>query len=446
MPPIKGRLLERRPIVVPVHCFKSAFGQRHLRPKPPITTTIGRHTAERALKKLRIPESLCRSLPSVRRFKDRETEIIESSQVKVSDSSPVIILDDDDDVSTISKLSLIPGVKKNATNNRSQYRVKQVLEAKFGAMVWDVAFLPVGGIVISHANGALLCDDELGIKKTLENVRSGGGIATFSDGRIAIVCCFNDTVNIFAPLGAFQKSFSCRGNPASVAINNQGELLVCDIGEKCVHVMDENGLLLRTIASSVSGSYTLQWPEYILTLPDDSMLVCDVHQQRVLKFGSDGLFAETLPLRTVGNLEVLRPQGLCQGPGDSFFVVDGATDCVEGFTRKGRYIQTIFNGSDADSRQLKAKVVRMDNTHQRMLVGGLTGTVKLLHLTEGEEVNAASVKIETATSAAQLVSNNNVNVFASASKICRFNVGKKVMVKVKLPIKRDNANDVIVLD
>ena len=384
MPPIKGRMLNpQRPIAPPIHCFKSAFsGKKNLRPKT--VATIGKQTAEKALKKLRIPESLCKSLPSVRRFKDKEAEITETSKARTIDPSPVIILDDDEE-NVSQKFDFI--AKKSKCGSKL-YHCKQILEAKFGAMIWDVAFIPNGGIIVSHASGALLCDSDLGIKQVLENVRMGGGVAVFPDGRFVVICRFNDTVNVYSPLGIFQQSLAIGQNPTSLAINNKCEMIICDIGTKCVHIVDENGKVLRNIPSSVNGKYCLQWPEYVVALPDNSILVCDVHMQRVIRFNYDGLFEEQLQLKTCGNQAILRPHGVCIGPSESIFVVDSATDSVEVFSKRGQFVQTLL--SLDEGRQLKVKVVRVDNTERRLLIGGLTGTVKLLNFMDAADEKVAA--------------------------------------------------------
>lgn len=424
MPPIKGRMINQRPAVHPMYSFKSAFsGRKNFKPKATSTSAY---------------------MP----------DFAYNTPVKADNEPPtVVILDDDEESapascsSNLNNNNLTQAKRPSGGIARLQFRTKQLIEVKFNTMIWDVAFLPSGNIVVSHANGASLCSDQLEIRQALDNVRLGGGVATFADGRIAVVCRFFDTVNIFSPSGTFQKSFPVKGgNPASVAVNNRQELLVCDIGQKCVYVVNDCGQILRTIPTSVDGCYTLQWPEHILALADDSVLVCDVHQQCILRFNAEGVFVERLDLRTFGNQKLLRPLGLCHGLMSMFYVVDGATECVEAFTHhnnnatsKPRHVQTVFRLATAEeTRQLPMKAVRVDVAKRLMLVGGLTGVVRLLQLVKVEPIP---------TSTATATASTNNFIAPSFGKALKPNANRDVRMNMPAKsMKAESDDDVIVLD
>ncbi|ELT91063.1 hypothetical protein CAPTEDRAFT_225358 [Capitella teleta] len=318
------------------------------------------------LKKLRIPASICKALPSVRRYANSKgfIDTTDSKALKEdAEAEPEIL-----------------GQKKGRAGY-NKYKIKQICEKKFEGMIWNLEFSPAGDVVICSGEGILLCDLELNIKVTLDNIRLAGGVAFLSDHRLVALCRFADTVNIFTSSGAFIRSFPAGTSPMNVSVNSMDEIIVTDIGAKCLRMFRSDGTPIRVIPQE-GTNYQMKWPLYLSVMTDDSIIVSDCHQQKVLVFDFKGRFVRHFSLKTCAGNEVLRPHGVCTTIDNDTFIVDNATDSVEVFSREGSYVQTIIP-SDKGAK-LKPKVLRASE-EGLFVVGGMSGMVQLFRFIDDSQ-------------------------------------------------------------
>lgn len=293
-----------------------------------------------------------------------------------SEMENVIDLDAVDD----AKKSTVAYTHTTSAPDQKRFQLLSECEAKFLAIIWDVGFLDSGDVYICCGDGIAFCDCNLKVKTKLDGVKLAGGAAVMPSGNFVAIDRFNDTVNIYSSDGRFISSFLAGSSPMNVAVTKDGFIAVTDIGDKCVRLYSTEGTLLNTITQRGQG-YELQWPLYIQAYSDNSLVVSDVLQRKVFVFDEHGNCLKALQLRTSGVDSVLRPHGICKTKNDAIFVVDNALNTIEVFSRDDNHIETVL--SSAEGAVLKPKVLGMSKDG-RLIVGGMTGGVKLYKLIELE--------------------------------------------------------------
>lgn len=293
-----------------------------------------------------------------------------------SEMESVVDLDAADDAK-----SSVAHTHSNSAPDQKRFQLLSECEAKFLAIIWDVGFLDSGDVYICCGDGIAFCDCNLKVKTKLDRIKLAGGAAVMPrSGNFVAIDRFNDTVNIYSSDGQFISSFLAGSSPMNVAVTKDGCIAVTDIGDKCVRLYSTEGTLLNTITQRGRG-YELQWPLYIQAYSDNSLVVSDVLQRKVFAFDEHGNCLKALQLRTSGADSVLRPHGICKTKNDAIFVVDNALNTIEAFGRDDNYIETIL--SSEEGAVIKPKVMGMSKDG-RLIVGGMTGSVKLYTLIERE--------------------------------------------------------------
>lgn len=335
---------------------------------------IGTFESSERLKKLRIPDKLCKNLPSVRDFAESKRENVMSFNDTAEED--------------VKKLS-VANKRCRSLPGRIKFKLLAECEAKFSGIIWDIGFLKSGDVFICYGDGIVICDRSLTVKTILGNVKLAGGASVMPSGHFVAVDRFNDTVNIYSSDGQFISSFLAGSSPMNVAVNKDNFIAVTDIGDKCVRVYSMEGTLLNMIAQKGRG-YELQWPLYIQVNTDNSFIVSDVLQRKVFSFDEHGSYVKTLQLKTYGANSVLRPHGICAAKSNKFFVVDNALNTIEVFGPNDDYIQTILLPEEGSN--IKPKVLDMSDDGY-LIVGGMTGSVKLFKFIEFD-LKAQDVKEE----------------------------------------------------
>lgn len=397
MPPIKGRMMGLQQSKLDFRSIKSLGLANRKRTAPAITdgsTLPDGVKKDKALMKLRIPDDICRVLPSVRKFHPLKTANSGSKMKKENYPGDAIILDDDDEDVKPDIHGAILGLRRRR-GEQNKYRVKELFEKSFGSMIWDLAFIPGSSdIVVSTLDGAYLCSLEgLSEKCKLENVILGGGISFLSNGQIVVVCRNSDIVNIYQPDGTFIRAFPAGKSPMCVAVNSKDNIIVTDTSTKSIRQYTAEGRLIRAIEPK-GTAYQMKWPLYIDMMEKNHIVVVDCHMQSVYVFDFKGRYVRKLPLKTSGGNEVLRPHGVCSNKEKDLFIVDNAIDSVEVFHCDGSYLQTLVHSEEGAI--LKPKAVRTSHDGKHMIIGGLYGRVKLFKFLGPDEIPLIKVKEEKA--------------------------------------------------
>lgn len=378
MPPIKGRMMGLQPATPAYKPARSLSGPLDKKPREFWRgTSFGSVESDEKLKKLRIPEKICRNLPSVKNFCESE------------DTDVLLVVKDETDDDDTKKVS--PSLKRNKSFQAKSLRCQLIAECehRFPGIIWDVGFLSSGNVFVCYGDGIVICNQNLEVQTTLDRIKLAGGAAVMANGNIVAVDRFNDTINIYSQDGKYISSFSAGSSPMNVAITHDNFIAVTDVGDKCVRVYSVEGTLVNTIAQKGRG-YELQWPLYVQVASNDSFIVSDVLQRKIFVFDEHGSFVKALQLKTYGANCVLRPHGICLNQNENFFVVDNALDTVELFRVDDTYVQTILPSEDGSS--IKPKVLRTSADGQ-LVIGGMTGIVKLFRFIESNS-KVQAVKVE----------------------------------------------------
>ena len=160
------------------------------------------------------------------------------------------------------------------------------------------------------------------------------GIASLSDGNIAVSLFSRDCIAVYRPNGEFVKEFGSDRltGPSGLAVNNKGQLFVAEYQGHRVSVYSENGEFQYSFGSEGSQPGEFMYPEQICIGQDGLLYVSDhcnnciqVFQQNghfVQQFGKDVLNATTaLALTKDGHiivasesaytLSIFSPSGEC---------------------------------------------------------------------------------------------------------------------------------------
>ena len=109
------------------------------------------------------------------------------------------------------------------------------------------------------------------------------GIAVDDSGNILVADTGNRRVEKFSPNGAFVTSIGPFEAPNGIAIDHTGNIYVAEIGSKhCIEKLGPDGKFIAKWAPGLYG------PRRIAIGPDDSIYVVDSGDNRIVKLSSDG--------------------------------------------------------------------------------------------------------------------------------------------------------------
>ena len=118
------------------------------------------------------------------------------------------------------------------------------------------------------------------------------GIASLSDGNIAVSLYGRNCIAVYRPNGELVKEFgSDRLNrPTGLAVNNKGQLFVVEYCGNRVSVYSENGEFQFSFGSKGSQPGEFKDPDQICISQDDLVYVSDRFNNRIQVFQQDGCF------------------------------------------------------------------------------------------------------------------------------------------------------------
>ena len=205
-------------------------------------------------------------------------------------------------------------MKGSPVNVKMRYpnTIKQEIKASKGRKFGAVAFTKQGTLLATaDVTQEVCCFAESGKLQNSFHVRNCGGnldgIASLSDGNIAVSLGKMNRVAVYRPNGVFVKEFgSGRLNrPGGLAVNNKGQLFVAEWSGHRVSVYSENGEFQYSFGSGGSQPGEFHCPDQICMGQDGLLYVGDRCNHRVQVFQQDGRF-----VRQFGNGDLNKPTGL----------------------------------------------------------------------------------------------------------------------------------------
>ena len=133
------------------------------------------------------------------------------------------------------------------------------------------------------------------------------GIASLSDGNIAVSLYGRNCIAVYRPSGQLVKEFGSNRlkGPEGLAVNNKGQLFVVEYVGDRVSVYSENGEFQYSFGSRGSQPGEFKYPEQICIGQDDLLYVSDRTNKHIQVFQQDGCF-----VRQFGKHVLASPTGI----------------------------------------------------------------------------------------------------------------------------------------
>ena len=127
--------------------------------------------------------------------------------------------------------------------------------------------------------------------------RGPRGIAVNAESRVYVVDGENHRIQCFGPDGQFLNAWGSTAlvSPVDVAVMPQGDLLVTDVGCRCVHRFTAHGESRGELRPTDGFAPSAFWPQSVTVARDGTVFVADPWAGQVLEFSSEGRFLHRWP-------------------------------------------------------------------------------------------------------------------------------------------------------
>ena len=208
--------------------------------------------------------------------------------------------------------------------------------------------------------------------RTIVKFNRPWGVAVNERGWVVVVEFGGNCVLIFNTHGEKMKTFgmgeSARGqftNPRGVAIDCDGNLLVCD--ERCVQKFSPQGVFLMSVGTQGSKPLQFDCPTDISINPKNkNIYICDYNNHRVQILNGDLTFSSSFGSCGSGDRHFEYPCGVATHSSGRVYVVDGGNHCVKVFTEKGKFLRKFGKWGrrrgDGELRNPRYVAIDSDNT------------------------------------------------------------------------------------
>ena len=103
-------------------------------------------------------------------------------------------------------------------------------------------------------------------------------------------------------------------SPTGVAVRDNGEIVVVELGNHCVSILDQNGAKIMTFGTEGSGQNQFYYPHDVALDSTGNILVVDGGNHRIQKFTAEGKFITAVGRKGTGHLEFELPVGIALNP------------------------------------------------------------------------------------------------------------------------------------
>ena len=164
------------------------------------------------------------------------------------------------------------------------------------------------------------------------------GIASFSDGKIAVSLYRRGCIAVYRPNGELVKEFRSDrlDGPEGLAVSNKGQLFVAELGGHRVSVYSENGEFQFSFGSKGSQPGEFKYSEQICIGQDGLVYVSDHGNNRIQVFHQNGHF-----VRQFGKGVVNVPIGLALTRDGHIVVVSKSADKLSIFSPSGECVHEV---------------------------------------------------------------------------------------------------------
>ena len=166
------------------------------------------------------------------------------------------------------------------------------------------------------------------------------GVAVNDQDEIAVTELGNNRVSVFSSDGTHLRSFGRYGQnngefqfPSGIAFDSHGNIVVADCANHRVQVFDRNGNFLSKFGKQGSRDNQLQYPEGLSINGNGDIIVADKGNKLIKIFSSTGKY-----LRKFGGAGSLVNPYHCIQHGQYFIVSDGGDHSIKMFNLEGTFI------------------------------------------------------------------------------------------------------------
>jgi len=164
------------------------------------------------------------------------------------------------------------------------------------------------------------------------------GLAIDSEGNILVCDSSNSRVQVYSSNGELISSYSQFSTPMAITTNSKGEIIVSDSGNSTIQILNSEGKTTSTF-----GNGQLSNPYGICVDANDNIYVNENGNNRVQKFDSQGNFISTFGSGGSGNGQFNGPWGITINSKGNIIVCDSGNSRIQVFDSEGKFISTFGN-------------------------------------------------------------------------------------------------------
>ena len=171
------------------------------------------------------------------------------------------------------------------------------------------------------------------------------GVAVNDQDEIAVTELGNNRVSVFRSDGTHLRSFGRKGQnngefycPTGIAFDSHGNIVVADCYNHRVQVFDRNGKFLSKFGKQGSRDNQLEFPQGLSINGNGDILVADKGNKLIKIFSSSGKYSRKFG----GSGSLVKPHH-CIQYGQYFIVSDRGTHSIKMFNLEGKFISKLEN-------------------------------------------------------------------------------------------------------
>lgn len=164
-------------------------------------------------------------------------------------------------------------------------------------------------------------------------------------------------INILGESGGNSGEF---GNPADVAVDGDGNLLVADTGNNRIQKFNQKGMFICAWGSIGKSGGQFDHPTGVTVDRNGQIWVADTNNHRIQEFTSDGKFILQWGVEGKENAQFDNPSGIAVDGNGNVYVADTWNHRIQIFSQEGRHITTLGGMGMIDGRFRDPLAVAVD--------------------------------------------------------------------------------------
>ena len=208
------------------------------------------------------------------------------------------------------------------------------------------------------------------------------GVAVNDQDEIAVTELGNNRVSVFSSDGTHLRSFGRKGEnnsefnaPSGIAFDSLGNIIVTDCKTHRVQVFDRNGKFLRKFGEYGSLDHQLTYPEGLSINGNGDIIVADRTNKLIKIFSSTGEY-----LRKFGGAGSLVSPYHCIQQGQYLIVSDYGDDSIKMFDLEGKFISKFGKQGEKDGEFNKPRYLSVNKQGLLMVCDSFNHRVQVFEL------------------------------------------------------------------